>query len=170
MTDNTNQIKGVQDEASTKRKRDDVSPCLLTDILNDDVTGVIKSFLPPEKRVWLSKADYIANHSVIKQMIPQRLYDRYIHDIIKNDCSFVFTQILREQFIKFHNWKRFEKNGNCHHSYLTYLRDYCKKVSASKCLDVIDVMAEENGFSCNWYKRRGIIISNTSKDNLYNHG
>lgn len=139
---------------------------VVTDKLNDDVIGVIKSYLPPEKLVWLSRDDYIANHSVVKQMIPSCFYDSYIHDILKHDCSFVFTQVLREQFIKFHNWKKFEKNGNCHHSYLTYLRDYCDKVNAIKCINVIDNMAKENGFSCNWYKRRRIIISNTSKDNV----
>lgn len=134
----------------------------LYDVLNDDVIGVIKSFLPRETRVWLSKEDYIADHSVIKQMIPPSRYDQYIHDVIKRDHSFVFTQILREQFDKFHKWKGFEKNGNRHHSYLTYLRDTCVEKKAFKCACVIDEFAEVKGFSPNWYKRRSIIISTTS--------
>jgi hypothetical protein len=140
-----------------------VSNVVLSDILNDDVIGVIKSHLPQETVVWLSKEDYIANHSVIKRMIPQCLYDEYIHDIVSHDCSFVFQQIMHEQFDKFHNWKRFEKGGHRHHSYLTYLRDKCVDSGSVKCAAVIDGLASEKGFSANWYKRRGIIISTTSK-------
>jgi hypothetical protein len=146
--------------ASPSAVRWDVS---LQDVLNDDVIGVIKSFLPKEIRVWLSRDDYVADHSVIKQMIPADRYDQYIHDVIKHDHSFVFTQILREQFDKFHRWKRFEKDGNRHHSYLTYLRDKCLEVNSLKCANAIDDFAEVKGFSPNWYKRRSIIISTTDK-------
>ena len=135
----------------------------LQDVLNDDVIGVIKSFLPKEIRVWMSKDDYVANHSVIKHMIPANRYDQYIHDVIDKDHSFVFTQILREQFDKFHNWKHFEKNGNRHHSYLTYLRDRCLEKKSMKCACAIDNFADVKGFSPNWYKRRSIIISTTNK-------
>lgn len=141
----------------------------LPDVLNDDVIGVIKSFLPKEIRVWLSKEDYIADHSVIKQMIPINHYDEYIHDTINHDHSFVFTQILREQFDKFHKWKNFEKNGNRHHSYLTYLRDKCVEKNSFKCAGAIDDFAAVKGFSPNWYKRRSIIISTTSKPEGGNH-
>jgi hypothetical protein len=141
----------------------------LQDVLNDDVIGVIKGFLPKETRVWLTKEDYITNHSVIKQLIPPNCYDQYIHDVIKHDHSFVFTQILREQFDKFHNWKKFMKNGNRHHSYLTYLRDMCVERKSLKCACVIDEFAAVKGFSPNWYKRKSIIISTTSKPAGYNN-
>lgn len=136
---------------------------VLTDVLNDDVIGIIKGMLPPEKRVWLSRADYIENHWVVKKMIPQPFYDSYIHDIIRHDCSFVFTQILQEQFAKFHAWKDFSKGGNRHHSYLTYLMDYCIDVGATRCATAIDTVAEQKGFSENWYKRRGVILSSNNK-------
>lgn len=129
-------------------------------ILNDDVISVIKDFLPAEKRVWLTKEDYIKYHPIIKTLIPDDYYDTYIHEMIKHDYSFVFTQILAEQFDKFHNWKQFEKNGNIYHSYLIYLRDFCLKKNAIKCANVIDNIASKKGFSSNWFKRRGIIISN----------
>lgn len=135
----------------------------LTDVLNDDVVGLIKDHLPKEIRVWLTRDDYIQNHSVIKQMIPSDMYDQYLHDVMFNDHSFVFTQILHEQFDKFHNWKPFEKNGSEHHSYLTYLRDKCVKFGSLKCAGVIDSFAGIKGFSPNWYKRRAIIISTTDK-------
>ena len=141
----------------------------LQDVLNEDVISVIKSFLPRETRVWLSREDYIADHSVIKQMIPANRYDQYIHDVIKHDHSFVFTQILREQFDKFHKWKGFEKNGDRHHSYLTYLRDKCVEKNSFKCAGAIDDFAEVKGFSPNWYKRRSINISTTNSSVAGNH-
>jgi len=141
----------------------------LHDVLNDDVIGIIKSFLPRETRVWLSKEDYIADHSVIKQMIPANHYDQYIHDVIQHDHSFVFTQILREQFDKFHKWKSFERNGSRYHSYLTYLRDKCVEKKSLKCACVIDEFAEVKGFSPNWYKRRSIYISTKNKPVEDNH-
>lgn len=136
-------------------------------ILNDDVIGVIKSFLPKETLVWLSKEDYVANHSVIKRLIPQCVYNEYIHDVILCDHSFVFTQIIDEHFDKFHHWRHFEVAGNRHHSYLTYLRDYCLFADANKCKAVIDRKAAEKGFSENWYKRRRIIISTTDRTGKY---
>ncbi len=152
----------MENDTSSPNKRK-LANVDLQDVLNDDVIGVIKSFLPRETRVWLTKEDYLANHSVVKQMIPTNRYDQYIHDVIERDHSFVFTQILREQFDKFHKWKNFEKNGNRHHSYLTYLRDKCVEHNSFKCACAIDDFANVKGFSQNWYKRRGIIISNTSK-------
>lgn len=135
---------------------------VLPDVLNDDVVGVIKEFLPPEKKVWLSKADYLENHSVVKTMIPVGRYNDYILDMVKHDCSFVFKQILQEQFDKFHKWKDFRICGREYRSYLVYLMDTCIDHCSVGCIDVINEIAKTKGFSGNWYKRSPKIIPSTS--------
>jgi hypothetical protein len=128
------------------------------DMLNDDVLSLIKTYLPPETLVWLNKEYYLKYHSVVKHMINIDKYDDYIRDIVKSDSSFVFEQIIKENFIKFHTWKSYYHETIRHHSYLTYLRYYALTKNAKKCVSIIDDYANKNGFSSNWYKYRGVII------------
>lgn len=136
------------------------------DKLNDDVLELIKSYLPPETLVWLNKSNYLKYHRVVKNMIPNDRFDDYIRDIVKTDSSFVFEQILKENFTRFHKWKGYFQpyQTPCirHHSYLTYLRYYALSNNSQKCVSIIDKYAEINGFSSNWYKYRGIIIRNNT--------
>lgn len=134
----------------------------LFSILNDDVLGVIKSYIPTEKLVWLTKNDYIKHHTVIKRLILPNQYDDYLRDIVKHDCAFVFERILCEQFDKFHAWKHFDYNYVRYNSYLSYLREYANKNGSIKCVKIIDEIAHEKGFSKKWYKYRGIIIRSNS--------
>lgn len=132
----------------------------LYNILNDDVIGIIKNNLPEDVLVWLNKEYYIQYHSAIKKRIPENEYNEYINDIVKNDCSFVFEQILKENFDKFHKWKLYTYKNIRFHSYLTYLRYYARSNNSIKCLKVIDDYALFiKDFSPNWYKYRGIILN-----------
>lgn len=137
--------------------------CDLLATLNDDVLGIIWSKLPPEFTMWKDRSIYIENHALVKNLIPVHLYDSYLRDILRNDCAFVLEQILKEQFDKFHKWKKYVYRQVCYPTYLVYLRTYardCVQESgrSSSCLEVIDRIAQEKGFSPNWYKHRNVIV------------
>ena len=130
----------------------------LFDRLNDDVLSLIFDKIPIDKKVWLTKENYIKHHKLIKKMIHPDFYQKYILDIVKQDYAFVFSRIIDENFKDFHKWKGYYYNQERHHSFLTFLRGYAISNSSLKCIEIIDKKAEENGFSPNWYKYRGIIL------------
>ena len=126
-------------------------------LLNDDVLGIIHSYLSPEV-LWSSNKDnYVKHHHVVRSMIPATCYDSYVRDMVRNDYSFVFHHILLERFDDFHKWKKFYFNRNMYPSYLIFLRSYAIENHSSKCLRVIEEQCEKKGFESNWYKRRNSI-------------
>ena len=130
------------------------------DNLNDDVLSIIFEQIPDEKKIWLNKSNYLKHHNLVKNMIEKEFYEDYVLDIIKQDYSFVFTQIINERFENFHKWKNYYFNEVKYHSYLIFLREFAKKNNSPKCVEVIDNKAIEKGFSPNWFKYRGFIINN----------
>ena len=130
------------------------------DILNDDVLSIIFQQIPNENKVWLNKHYYLKYHKLVKNMIDSEFYESYILDIVKQDYSFVFTQIINEKFDYFHKWKNYYFNGEKYHSFLIFLREFSRKNNSPKCVQVIDNKAIEKGFSPNWFKYRGIILNN----------
>lgn len=126
-------------------------------ILNDDVLSLIYEQLTPEVLWPLNKANYVKHHSVVKTLIPKEHYDSYVRDMVRQDCSFVFSHILSERFDDFHKWKKYYFNNNMFPSYLIFLRTFAFDNNATKCLEVIDAICEKKGFESNWYKRRNSI-------------
>lgn len=126
-------------------------------MLNEDVLGIIYSHLKSDVLWCLDKNNYFEHHHIVRKLIPNQDYDAYIRDMIRNDCSFVFHQILEERFDDFHKWKKYYFNQNMFPSYLIFLRSFAFDNSSYKCLKVLEQQCEKKGFEPNWYKRRNSI-------------
>lgn len=133
----------------------------LFDLLNDDIMTIIYKYLSPEIKVWLNRKNYIKNHKCVKSLIDTKLYDSYVRDMVRNDYSFVLEQLIKENFRKWHNWKKYNYNGDIYKTYLVFIRNYANDNNSYKCLRLIDEYAENNGFSKNWFKQNRIIIHKT---------
>lgn len=136
--------------------------------LNDDLLGVIykhlHQVLPPTTKVWLTRDDYIIHHKSVKSLISPRFYDNYVHDIVRHDCAFVFEQLLKEHFQKWHKWKKYIFKGSTYKTYLSFLMDYASLNHSLKCIYVLNKYASLYGFSRNWYKQNRIIVHSNGRN------
>jgi hypothetical protein len=136
---------------------------LLIKIPDDVINHYIYPFLPPTTLLWTNKKYYEKYHYLVEEMISKEDYNNYIRDIIRNDCGYVFQQILNE---KIHKWcdkqKIFYKN-NIYLNYLSYVYGICVENNSSKCKDILSRSMEEAGLSKNWYKK------NISKNNRWSN-
>ena len=151
---------GMNNFTTNKCKWTDEKFINMFDRLNDDVLGLIFEQIPDENKIWLNKSCYLKHHKLVRNMIDSEFYEAYVLDMVKQDYAFVFTQIINERFDYFHKWKNYYFNDVKYHSFLIFLREFGIKNNSPKCVQIIDNMAYEKGFSPNWFKYRGIILHN----------
>lgn len=123
----------------------------------------VKHILPhlsPQVLVWLNRSNYIRYHRCVHTLIPIKRslrfplgkWETYIRHMIREDCSFVITQLLStnaylwiEPCCYYYKTSKFT-------SYLHYLFQYSLDVTASRCRRCINDKAIDL-IGKKWYKK-----------------
>jgi len=126
----------------------------LLQILPVDVLYIIYNYLPQSTIMWLTHKDYMKNHKYIKHLIPNKLYDNYIRNIIRKDCDFVFQFIIKENYI---HWFRhsFTYKNTKYPTYTNFLHDLCIQNNSTNCKNIIleYMNMSKTGFHKNQHKK-----------------
>lgn len=121
----------------------------------DELKRLIFSFIPLYRHVFLNKYFYYNYHKYIKI----NNIENYIRDIIRNDNSFVFKFIIKENFYKWKLLKKYlYKNIICY-DYLSFVNYYIIQNKANKCQQELNDYLKEQGMSKNEFKKKNTIIN-----------
>jgi hypothetical protein len=132
-------------------------------LLPEDV--VLYEILPSissEVIAGLNRQNYTDFHSCLKNRIPGMRYESYIRRTARNDHSFVFEQILGENFDKWRSMKKYLYNSCIFETYLHFLIQFCIDNDSPKCRELIDRKAS-SVLNEKWHKHSRIRRSRSSR-------
>lgn len=130
---------------------------LLVQKLPEDLVRVVGSFLPKTTLIWLNKTFYRKYHKKIRGMIPEKLYDNYIRGIIREDNSFVFSYIARENITRWTCSKNIIYKNVSYPNFATLLNDFCVANNSTNCRNILETLLDESGLSKNQHKKNRYV-------------
>lgn len=122
--------------------------------LPDELVDIIYSYVPTTVKTVLSKNNYLAEHKLIRQTINKNDIENYIRTMIRQDNSFVFEQLLIENYDKWINIKEYYYKECIYMNYLMFLEFYIMDNESIKCKKILAELFEELGFNKNQHKKK----------------
>jgi hypothetical protein len=106
-----------------------------------ELRRIIFNFIPAIKVVNMNHYYYNKYHYAISTNIEQREYARYVHDLIRNDNSVAFQQILKEVRSIYENEfterKRYVYKRKIFKTLYDYLLFLCKNYESNNCKNLL---------------------------------
>jgi len=125
--------------------------------LPSDLIVLIKSFIPKTTLLFLNNYYYKKYHYLIKKYIKGFNFENYIRTIIRQDNSFVFSQILIDYNKDISNIKQYIYKNILYKKYYYFLIDYCIKNNSIKCRDILNDFLKLQGLCQNRHKKNTFI-------------
>ena len=122
--------------------------------LPDVLIEIIRDYLPLKITILLKKKNYLKNNKYIK--IRLELFDNYVRDMVRKDCSFVFNEIIEKNNKKWLRTK-YKYNNIIYANYLRFLESYCLENRSTNCRSVIQLFYKKHGISQNQHKNNTFI-------------
>ena len=116
----------------------------LDDLPSELLQYKIMPHLTPEILVWLTRENYLKYHSVVRQMVPGRDYEAYIRDMVRHDCAFVMTQLVKEHAKRWTKPQRYKFAGKSYPSFLRFLIEYAKESNAKRVHAILESIPDDN--------------------------
>lgn len=114
--------------------------------LPNEIKRLIFNFIPTIKLVGLNHYYYDKYHYMISIKIFSGEYSRYIHDLIRNDNSLAFQQILKEMRNIYENEfterKRYVYKRKIFKTLYDYLLFLCKNYESNNCKNLLITQQE----------------------------
>lgn len=118
---------------------------------------LIKSFLPKTTLLFLNNYYYKKYHYLIKKYITKHNFENYIRTIIRQDNSFVFSQILIDYNKDISKIKHYVYKNIMYKKYYYFLIDYCIKNNSINCRNVLNEFLKLQGLCQNRHKKNTFI-------------
>ena len=139
-------------------------------ILNNDVLGIIYSYLPVKYKLMTQQRDlvyYILSYLPIqdKMLLNKRYYnlvenhvkikDKFFINIVKNNMYTLLNKhLLRENTSKWFSKKRFYFENNSFNNLFSLLEFVSVKNKCNKCREILNKISENNKFNKNKHKNK----------------
>jgi hypothetical protein len=121
--------------------------------LPKDLSLLVSLYVPSIAKMPLNKELYTKYHHLFREYIKKRQLENYIRTTIRQDNDFVFSQILKENFNKWLNMKKYLYHDDIYANYIIFLASYCIENQSYKCRQIIDSLFQELGLSKNQHKK-----------------
>ena len=107
--------------------------------LPEELISIIFEYIRPVVIVTLNRSYYKLFHPSIKYYLcnVKHQYDNYIRDIVRRDNSFVFYQVLQENYRHWLHYQNYYYKEKMYINYLYFLMDYCLVYDSNKCRQII---------------------------------
>ena len=122
--------------------------------LPNELVSIIYSYVPLSVTIFLTKTSYLNNHHYIRNFINKREIENYFRSTIRRDHSFVFQQILNENYQKWFKMSNYLYRDIIYSNYIYFLMSYCIENESTNCRMIIDNLFEELGLSKNQHKKK----------------
>jgi hypothetical protein len=116
-----------------------------------EIINIIKEFVQKIALVFTNRANYVLYHSLLAQSITN--YENYIRDTIRRDNDFVFIMILRENYKKWYEMKKYRYKNMVFNNYLYFIIQFCIENDSNNCSNVIHNFLREHGLGKNLHKK-----------------
>ena len=123
------------------------------DELPDELKDIIMSYMMEKVTNFLTKHSYIQNHTIITRYINRKQMENYIRTMIRQDNEFVFEQLLKENWKRWVQMKKYYYRTCIYLNYLYFLESYCLDNQSEKCRKKIMDLIVEQGISKNQHKK-----------------
>jgi len=123
------------------------------DELPDELKDIIMSYMMEKVTNFLTKHSYIQNHTIITRYINRKKMENYIRTMIRQDNEFVFEQLLKENWRRWVQMKKYYYRTCIYLNYLYFLESYCLDNQSEKCRKKIMDLIVEQGISKNQHKK-----------------
>ena len=125
---------------------------LRIDDLPSELIDYIKIFIPTVFLMWVNKKYYLENHVyLVKEMLLQKRYDKYIRKVVERDNEFIFQTVLKEHNI--HLTKKYIYKQVEYKNLYYFMIDYCIEKEATKCRNALNEYLFEAGLCQNRDKK-----------------
>ncbi len=152
-----------------KRRKNNIVICKMTNtnhevtLINNDavinkmnqlpveIINIIKDFVPKIAFVFTNRENYRLYHSLLTPCITN--YENYIRDTIRRDNEFVFNMIIRENYKKWYEIKKYRYKNMVFNNYMYFIIHYCIENDSNNCSNAIHVFLQEHGLGKNLHKK-----------------
>jgi subtilase family serine protease len=118
-----------------------------------DLVNEIKKYIPNKNLFFVNREKYIANHYLIRDLIPKKNFERYIRNIVYLDFDFVFIQIVQENYLKWFEIKQYLYKNIIYKNYIYFIKDFCIENNSEKCRIMLNFFLEKLGLCKNQHKK-----------------
>ena len=98
------------------------------------------NYVSIDVKIFVSKEYYIKYHYLIKYIYFKNIssYKRYIRNIVRNDYSFIFQQVVKENLTKWNKKKiRIQYKKVIYYSMYDYLNMLCIDYNSTRCRNLL---------------------------------
>jgi hypothetical protein len=139
---------------------------IILDKLNkipEEIVRIIYEYILPNVKCILNKKLFLQYHSDIKALIMKRnMYDNYLRYIIRNDYSFVFQYISKENASLWMKEKKYSYKNKIFHTYANFLEYLCIDNRSTNCRNILKTLCDNSGLSKNQHKKN--IVKSINKE------
>lgn len=129
----------------------------IKNILPDVLIDIIFDYLPLRINIFLNKNYYIQHHFFFYENILTRNKENFIRFIIRSNNSFVFQQLLTENFQKWiFDIKNYKYKNFVYKSYIYFLKDFCLFNESFQCLNTLTHFLDKHNLCQNQHKKNTV--------------
>jgi hypothetical protein len=121
--------------------------------LSIDLINEIKKYISNKNLIFVNREKYIANHYLIKHLIPKINFEYYIRNIIYRDFDFALTQIIQENYLKWFDMKQYMYKNVIYKNYIYFIKDFCIENNSEKCRIMLNNFLDKLGLCKNQHKK-----------------
>jgi hypothetical protein len=124
--------------------------------LPEILVDIIYTYVPKSVTMFLTKKKYMEDHHNIRQLIDKRKIEQYIRAMVRDDNDFVFKHLLKENYVRWLNMRKYYYKECIYGNYVNFLESYAIDNKSTNCRRILIDFFEEQGLSKNQHKKNTI--------------
>jgi hypothetical protein len=123
----------------------------------DELIDILFHYIPIKVKILLNKTFYLQYHSFFYENILSRNKENFIRFIIRSNNSFVFQQLLNENYKKWiKDIKNYKFKNFIYKNYIYFLKDFCLFNESIQCLNTLNYFLDKHNLCQNQPKKNTV--------------
>ena len=122
-------------------------------LMTNDVLKIIYAYIPKTVTIFLNKEYYLEEHYLIRKYINKNNIEKYMRTMLRQDNTFVFKQLILENYKRWLNMKNYYYKECIYINYLKFLESYAIDNQSTKCRQLIVELFQEQGLDKKQHKK-----------------
>ena len=118
-----------------------------------DLVNEIKKYIQNKNLIFTNNKNYMLNHYLIRNLIPNKNFELYIRNIVYRDFDYVFRQIIQENYLKWFDIKQYLYKNVIYKNYIYFIKDFCIENNSEKCRIMLNFFLDKLGLCKNQHKK-----------------
>lgn len=122
--------------------------------LPNEIKDIIFEYIPNYRRVFINKFYYNSYHNLLTPFIQN--YESYVRQMIRNDNTFVFDKIMRENIDLWIKNKKYYYENMIFNNHIYFIMYYCIKHDSENCRKLLNEFLSKHDLCRNLHKKKVI--------------